>query len=351
MVGYPIDITHTLLMCFRNRMLGKTVLFIPGFDHAGISTQSVVEKMLWKKEKKTRHDLGREKFTALVWEWKEEYHTRIKNQLKKMGASYDWKREAFTMDETRSKAVVETFIRLHEEGIIYRANRLVNWCCALTTTLSNLEVDQVQLEGRTMLSVPGYAEKVEFGAITSFAYPVEGSDERIVVATTRPETMLGDTAIAVHPEDERYIKFHGKTAVHPFIPNRKLPIVLDTYVDKEFGTGAVKITPAHDQNDYEIGKRHNLEFINIMNDDGTFNANAGPLFLGVKRFDARKIVIEKLKELGLYVETKDNPMSVPLCSKSKDVIEPLMKPQWWVRQKDLADAAIAVSQNYRHGME
>ncbi|KAF8469662.1 tRNA synthetases class I-domain-containing protein [Kalaharituber pfeilii] len=341
--GLTIAIQDTLIRW--NRMLGKTVLFLPGFDHAGISTQSVVEKMLWKREKKTRHDLGREKFTKLVWEWKEEYHQKIKNQLKKMGASYDWSREAFTMDKQRSKAVIETFVRLHDEGIIYRANRLVNWCCKLNTTLSNLEVDQVQLEGRSLLSVPDYKEKVEFGVITSFAYPIENSNERIVVATTRPETMLGDTAIAVHPDDERYTKFHGKFAAHPFIPGRRLPIVFDTYVDKEFGTGAVKITPAHDQNDYEIGKRHNLEFINILNDDGTLNENVGPEFAGMRRFDARKVVVERLKELGLYVETKDNPMTVPLCSKSKDVIEPLMKPQWWVSQKDLADAAIAAVRN------
>ncbi|KAI5780694.1 valyl-tRNA synthetase [Peziza echinospora] len=341
--GLTIAIQDTLIRW--NRMLGKTVLFLPGFDHAGISTQSVVEKMLWKKEKKTRHDLGRPKFTALVWEWKEEYHTKIKNQLKKMGASYDWNKEAFTMDEKLSKAVVEAFVRLHEDGIIYRANRLVNWCCKLNTTLSNLEVDQLQLEGRTLLSVPDYDEKIEFGAITSFAYLIEGTNERIVVATTRPETMLGDTAIAVHPDDERYTHLHGKTAVHPFIEGRKLPIVLDTYVEKDFGTGAVKITPAHDQNDYEIGKRHNLEFINILNDNGTFNENVGPLFAGMKRFTARRVVVEKLKELGLYVEVKDNPMTVPLCSKSKDVIEPLMKPQWWVKQQALADEAIKAVRN------
>ncbi|RPB27171.1 mitochondrial and cytoplasmic valyl-tRNA synthetase [Terfezia boudieri ATCC MYA-4762] len=344
-IGHALTIAIQDTMIRWNRMLGKTVLFVPGFDHAGISTQSVVEKMLWKKERKTRHDLGREKFTELVWEWKEEYHMRIKNQLKKMGASYDWSREAFTMDEARSKAVIEAFVRLHEDGIIYRENRLVNWCCKMNTTLSNLEVDQVQLEGRTMLSVPDYDEKVEFGAITSFAYPIEGTVEKIIVATTRPETMLGDTAIAVHPDDERYTKFHGRAAIHPFIPGRKLPIVLDTYVEKEFGTGAVKITPAHDQNDYEIGKRHNLEFINILNDDGTFNNNVGPEFAGMKRFTARKVVVERLKQLGLYVETKDNPMNVPLCSKSKDVIEPLMKPQWWVKQKALADAGIAAVRN------
>jgi valyl-tRNA synthetase len=270
--------------------------------------------------------------------WKEKYHTRIKGQMKRMGASFDWTREAFTMDDNLSAAVVETFVTLHREGIIYRANRLVNWCTKLSTTLSNLEVDNKELEGRTMLNVPGYDKPIEFGAITSFAYPVEGSDERIVVATTRPETMLGDTGIAVHPDDERYKHLHGKFVIHPLL-NRKIPIVLDDIlVDMAFGTGAVKVTPAHDPNDYECGKRHNLEFINILNDDGTFNENCGE-WNGVKRFDARVTVVEKLKELGLFVSIDDNPMSVPLCSKSGDVIEPILKPQWWVKQSAMADAA------------
>ncbi|KAI5801174.1 tRNA synthetases class I-domain-containing protein [Geopyxis carbonaria] len=338
-IGHALTIAIQDTLIRWNRMLGKTVLFLPGFDHAGISTQSVVEKMLWKKEGKTRHDLGRPKFTGLVWDWKQEYHDRIKNQLKRMGASYDWTREAFTMDEKLSKAVLEAFVRLHDEGIIYRANRLVNWCCQLNTTLSNLEVDNIEIPGRTLLSVPGYKEKVEFGIIVSFAYEMEGSDEKVIVATTRPETMLGDTAIAVHPDDERYKHLIGKFAKHPFV-DRRLPIVADDYVEKDFGTGCVKITPAHDPNDFAIGERHNLDFINILNDDGTFNETCGEKFAGMKRFEARKVVIEELTKLGLYVETKDNPMSVPLCNKSKDVIEPKMKPQWWVKQKAMAGAAM-----------
>lgn len=245
------------------------------------------------------------------------------------------------MDEMRSKAVTEAFVRLHEDGVIYRANRLVNWCVALNTTLSNLEVEQEELEGRTLLSVPGYDEKVEFGAITSFAYEIEDSDERIIVATTRPETMLGDTAIAVHPDDARYTKFHGKRAKHPFL-DRYLPIVVDTYVEKDFGTGAVKITPAHDANDYELGMRHKLDFINIMNDDGTYNETCGE-FAGQKRFNVRKNVVKALKEKGLFVEVKDNKMQIPRCAKSKDIIEAIMKPQWWVQQKALAEDAIKAS--------
>ena len=321
-----------------NRMRGLTTLWLPGCDHAGISTQSVVENMLWRKQKKTRHDLGRKDFTNLIWHWKEEYHQKINTVLKRMGGSFDWTREAFTMDENLSAAVTETFVRLHEEGIIYRANRLVNWCVKLNTALSNLEVDSKELEGRTLLDVPGYDRKVEFGVITHFQYEIEGSSEKIEVATTRPETMLGDTGIAVHPNDERYKQLIGKNAKHPFV-DRLMPIFADDYVDPEFGTGAVKITPAHDPNDFALGQRHNLEFINILNDNGTLNHNAGE-FKGVKRFDARYKVIESLKAKGLYVKWEHNAMKVPLCSKSKDVIEPIMKPQWWMRMRELADAAI-----------
>ncbi|KAE8141010.1 valyl-tRNA synthetase mitochondrial precursor [Aspergillus pseudotamarii] len=320
------------------RMKGKTTLWLPGMDHAGISTQSVVEKMLWKKEKKTRHDLGREVFTDRVWEWKHEYHANIKNALRRVGGSFDWSREAFTMDPNLSAAVTETFVRLHEEGIIYRANRLVNWCVALNTSLSNLEVENKEVEGRTLLDVPGYEKKVEFGVLTHFCYEIDGTKERIEIATTRPETMIGDTGIAVHPEDKRYQQLIGKFAKHPFV-DRLLPIVADTDVDPEFGTGAVKITPAHDFNDFNRGKAHNLEFISVMNDDGTFNKNGG-IFAGMKRFDARYKVIELLKEKGLYVKWEHNPMKIPRCAKSNDVIEPILKPQWWMKMESLAKPAI-----------
>lgn len=325
------------------RMKGKTVLWLPGYDHAGISTQSVVEKILWKTEGKTRHDVGREVMTNMIWDWTYKYHDSITSTLKRLGGSFDWTREAFTMDENLSAAVTETFVRLHEEGTIYRANRLVNWCVALNTSLSNLEVENKDLEGRTLLDVPGYQRKVEFGVLTHFLYPIEGTDETIQVATTRPETMLGDTGIAVHPDDKRYQKYLGKFAKHPFL-ERLLPIFADVNVDPEFGTGAVKITPAHDFNDFIRGKDNNLEFISIMNDDGTFNANAGP-FAGEKRFDARYKVIEALKEKGLYVTWENNPMKVPVCVKSNDIIEPILKPQWWMRMKDLAEPAIKAVEN------
>ncbi|KAI9808401.1 MAG: hypothetical protein M1826_004177 [Phylliscum demangeonii] len=268
------------------------------------------------------------------------YHQKINDSQRRMGASFDWSREAFTMDANLCDAVTETFVRLHEEGIIYRANRLVNWCTKLNTAISNLEVDNKELEGRTLLDVPGYDRKVEFGVIVHFQYEIDGSDEKIEVATTRPETMLGDTGIAVHPTDKRFLHLVGKKARHPFI-DRLMPIVADDYVDPEFGTGAVKLTPAHDPNDFQLGTRHNLEFINILNDDGTMNANTGK-YEGTKRFDARYSVVEDLKAKGLYVKKENNPMKVPMCQRSKDVIEPLIKPQWWMRMRELADVAIDV---------
>ncbi|KAF7546042.1 hypothetical protein G7046_g9425 [Stylonectria norvegica] len=338
-MGHALGDSLQDVMIRWNRMQGKTTLWLPGCDHAGISTQSVVENMLWRKEGKTRHDLGRPKFIETVWEWKEVYHKRINKALTSMGSSFDWSREAFTMDDDRAAAVTETWVKLHEEGIIYRANRLVNWCTQLNTALSNLEVANKELTGRTLLEVPGYAKKVEFGVIVHFKYPIEGTDELLEVATTRIETMLGDTGIAVHPKDERYKHLVGKTAIHPFIEGRKLPIVADEYVDMEFGTGAVKLTPAHDPNDFTLGQKHNLEFINILTDNGLMNENAGP-YKGQKRFDVRYTIQDDLKAKGLYVDKKDNAMKVPMCEKSKDIIEPIMKPQWWVRMKELAAPAM-----------
>ena len=235
------------------------------------------------------------------------------------------------MDDMLSKAVKEAFVRMHAEGLVYRDNRLVNWCCRLKTAISDIEVDHVDLEGSTELTVPGQDGKVEFGSIWSFAYEFEEKElGRIVVATTRPETMLGDTAVAVHPEDARYAHLHGKTLVHPF-NGRRIPIICDAeLVDMSFGTGAVKITPAHDPNDFNTGKRHGLEFINVFTEDGLVNDEGGDRFRGLKRFAARKAVIDALNELGLYEGKSPNPMRLGLCSRSKDVIEPMLKPQWWV---------------------
>jgi valyl-tRNA synthetase len=338
--GHALATSLQDLLIRWKRMSGFSTLFLPGCDHASISTQSVIENMLWRREKKTRHDLGRPKFLETTMEWKHDMHQSITNSLKRMGGSFDWSREAFTMDENLSAAVTETFVRMHEEGFIYRSNRLVNWCTQLNTSISNLEVDNKELTGRTLLDVPGYERKVEFGVLTHFKYPIDGTEEFIEVATTRPETMLGDVAIAVHPKDERYKHLVGKKAKHPFV-DRLMSIVADDYVDPEFGTGAVKITPAHDANDFALGQRHSLEQINILTDNGLMNHNTGQ-FEGMKRFDVRYKVTEELEKLGLFVKKEDNAMKVPLCNKSKDVIEPLMKPQWWMKMKPLAEQAIKV---------
>ena len=322
-----------------HRMNGKICLWNPGCDHAGIATQVIVEKKLMREQKLSRHDLGRDKFIEKVWEWKTDYGAAIYDQLRKLGSSVDWDRACFTMDPKMCKAVTEAFVRLHEDGTIYRSNRLVNWSCTLKSAISDIEVDKIELNGRTLMSVPGYKDKVEFGVIISFAYKIKGSDEEIVVATTRIETMLGDTAVAVHPKDPRYAHLKGKSVIHPFFPDRHMPIVFDDFVEKDFGTGAVKITPAHDPNDYDCGKRNNLEFITIFTDEGKVSAQCGE-FAGMPRFDARKAVLEALTTKGLYRETKDNPMVVPVCNRSKDIIEPMLKPQWYVSCSDMATEAI-----------
>ncbi|KAI4364514.1 hypothetical protein MLD38_020594 [Melastoma candidum] len=312
------------------RMSGYNTLWVPGVDHAGIATQVVVEKKIMRERHLTRHDLGRENFVDEVWKWKNEYGGTILKQLRRLGASLDWSRECFTMDDKRSRAVTEAFVRLYKDGLIYRDLRLVNWDCILRTAISDIEANYVDIKERTLLKVPGYEDPVEFGVLTSFAYRLEEGLGEIVVATTRVETMLGDTAIAVHPDDGRYTHLHGKFAVHPF-NGRRLPIVCDAIlVDPSFGTGAVKITPAHDPNDFEVGKRHNLEFINIFTDDGKINSNGGSNFVGMPRFKARLAVAEKLKEEGLYRGAKNNEMRLGVCSRTNDVVEPLIKPQWYV---------------------
>lgn len=320
-------------------MKSRSTLWVPGCDHAGIATQVVVEKKLWREEKLTRHDLGREKFIEKIWNWRKEKGGHIYDQLKRIGSSFDWTRTRFTMDPMLCKAVTEAFVRLHEDGSVYRSSRLVNWSCALRSAISDIEVDKIDIPGRTFFSIPGYGEeKVEFGVLVTFAYKVENTDDEIIVATTRIETMLGDTAIAVHPNDTRYKHLHGKFVLHPFT-KCKLPIVCDDFVEMDFGTGAVKITPAHDINDYEVGKRHNLPFITIFNDDGYVIGDYGE-FTGMKRFECRKKILIALKELGLYKDTVNHPMVVPFCSRSKDVVEPMIKPQWYIRCDDMAAAAV-----------
>jgi len=323
-----------------HRMLGHQTLWLPGTDHAGIATQSVVERLLYKQEKLTRHDLGREKFLERVWQWKEKNGNRITSQLRRVAASVDWSRECFTMDAKLSRAVEEAFIQFHKQGLIYRDNRLVNWCPHLRTALSDLEVDYEDIPEKTLLSVPGYSDTVEVGVLCEFKYMVKGSNDSLTVATTRLETMLGDVAVAVHPDDERYKKFHGKELVHPFFPDRKMIVVADSItVDMAFGTGCVKITPAHDPNDFKCGQRHKLEQISIFSEDGNIN-DLGGKFAGQHRYEARKTVEKALQEAGLWVGKKSHAMRLGLCSRSKDIIEPFLKPQWWMNCKELAARSV-----------
>ncbi len=310
------------------RKQGYETLWLPGTDHAGIATQNVVEKEL-RKEGKTRFNLGREAFVKRVWEWKEQYGNRIIFQLKKMGASCDWRRERFTMDEGLSHAVREVFIRLYNKGWIYRGKYIINWCPRCGTALSDEEVEYKDLKGH----------------LWYIKYPVKGSSDYLVVATTRPETMLGDTAVAVHPEDERYAHLIGQTVILPLV-EREIPVIADRQVDPEFGTGAVKVTPAHDPNDFQIAQRHNLPHVNILNNDGTLNENAGA-YAGMDRFEARKKVVADLESRGLLLKIEDHEHSVGHCHRCGTVIEPWLSEQWFVKMKDLAKPAMEVVRDGR----
>ncbi|CAF1002039.1 unnamed protein product [Adineta steineri] len=337
-LGHAIMCTLEDTISRWHRMCGETVLWVPGCDHAGIATQVVVEKKIMREKKLSRHDLGREKFLEEVWKWKNEKGDHIYEQIKALGSSCDWSRKVFTMDKDMSYAVEEAFIRMHEKKLIYRSTRLVNWSCTLKSAISDIEVEKTELKGKTLIRVPGYEQPVEFGVLTFFAYPVENSKEEIIVATTRLETMLGDTAVVVHPDDERYKHLHGKFVQHPFLP-RRIPILSDTMVDPAFGSGAVKITPAHDQNDFDCGRRLNLPFITCINGDGLMSSECGP-YAGKPRFDVRRQLLNDLKERGLYRDSKENEMVLPICSRSKDIIEPLLKPQWYVNCQSMAQRSI-----------
>ena len=329
-----------------HRMKGKVTLWVPGTDHAGIATQSVVEKRLKKEEDVTRHDLGRTEFVKRVWEWKEQFGNKITGQIRSLAASVDWGREAFTMDNNLSRAVTEAFVRFHEDGILYRDTRLINWSCALRSAISEIEVDKIDIEPFTMLAVPNHTKqaKYEFGVLGSFSYKVDGLDEEIIVATTRLETMLGDSAVAVHPEDPRYTHLHGKFVKHPFV-DRLMPIVLDAeLVDMTFGTGAVKITPAHDPNDYKCGKRHNLEFHVVLDLDGKMSANCGQ-FAGMMRYDARIAIMEALQAIGQWHGKSKNKMVLGVCQRSGDIIEPMLSPQWYVNCTNMAERALNAVKN------
>lgn len=331
-------------MCRHKRMQGYKTMFLPGADHAGIATQMVVEKKL-AAEGISKHDLGREKFLDACHEWKDDYGARIWNQVRRLGVSFDWDRMMFTLDEQRTIAVEEAFVQLFERKLIFRANRLVNWDCTLKTAISQLEVEDTEFTKPTKVKVPGYKEDVEFGVMIDFAYKLKEDPTReIIVSTTRIETMLGDTGVAVNPADTRYSDIVGKELIHPFLPNRKLRIITDEHADMSFGTGAVKVTPAHDKNDFEIGKRADLEFINILNGDGTMNEQCGK-YQGMPRYECRKQIIKDLDELKLYKGKKANAMNIGFSSRSKDPIEPMIKPQWYVDCAAIGKELVGIVEN------
>ncbi|HWF88504.1 MAG TPA: valine--tRNA ligase [Pyrinomonadaceae bacterium] len=323
-MGHALQHTLMDVMTRHKRMRGYRTLWLPGMDHAGISTQLMVSRAL-KKEGKTRHDLGREKFVERVWQWKRESGGQITVQMRREGASVDWSREKFTMDEDLSRVVREVFVRLYEEGLIYRGNRIVNWCPQDQTVLSDLEVEKLPQAGK----------------LYYLQYPIKNSDERVTVATTRPETMLGDTAVAVNPNDDRYRELVGQTIILP-LTGREIPIIADEYVDPEFGTGAVKITPAHDPNDYEMGLRHNLPQVIVIDSHAKMTADAGADFLGLDRYRAREKVVDDFAALGLLDKVVEYDFSISKCERCKTVIEPLISTQWFMKMDQLRDLALGL---------
>lgn len=322
-MGHALDNTLQDILIRWHRMMGDNTLWMPGYDHAGLATQIKVEEVLKKEEGKTRFDLGREEFVKRVWAWKEEYGDRIINQLKCLGISCDWERKRFTMDEGCSRAVRETFVSLFEKGLIYKGTRITNWCVNCHTALSDIEVEHED--------TPGHLWYVR--------YPVLGEEDTyLTIATTRPETIPGDTAVAVNPEDERYAKLIGKTLRLPIL-NREIPVIADSYVDTKFGTGAVKITPSHDPNDYEMGLRHNLPEIVVIGKDGVMTEEAGP-FAGLERYECRKQIVARLKEEGYLVKIEEHSHAVGHCQRCHNIVEPLVSTQWFVKMQPLVKAAV-----------
>ena len=325
-MGHALDNTMQDILIRFKRMQGYNALWQPGTDHASIATEvKIIEKL--KEEGIDKNDLGREGFLERAWDWKKEYGGRIISQLKKLGSSCDWDRERFTMDEGCNKAVTEVFCKMHEKGWIYKGSRIINWCPVCKTSISDAEVE--------------YEEQA--GHFWHIKYPIVGTDEYITFATTRPETMLGDTAVAVHPDDKRYKNLVGKTLMIPLV-GREIPVIADPYVDMEFGTGVVKITPAHDPNDFEVGRRHNLPEINILNDDATINANGGK-YEGLDRYEARKKIVKELEEQGYLVKIEDHVHNVGTHDRCKTTVEPMIKPQWFVKMDELIKPAVEAVKN------
>ncbi len=326
-MGHALDNTYQDILVRWKRMQGCNTVWIPGTDHAGIATQARVEDHIRETEGKTRHDLGREEFLRRTWAWKEEYGRTILNQLKRLGASLDWDRERFTMDEGCSRAVREVFVRLFEKGWIYQGHYSVNWCPVCSTTLSDIEVEHEETAGK----------------LWHIRYPIADGSGYVEIATTRPETMLGDTAVAVNPGDERYQHLIGRTVIVPLV-DREVPVIADEYVDMEFGTGVVKITPAHDPNDFEIGQRHNLPQVQVIGRDAAMTAEAGK-YAGLDRYEARRRIVEDLQQLGLLVKVEDHQHAVGQCYRCSTVVEPLVSKQWFVKMDELVKPAIAAMEN------
>ncbi|MCF7855092.1 MAG: valine--tRNA ligase [Candidatus Pacebacteria bacterium] len=346
-LGHVLNNTLQDILIRWKKMEGFETCWVPGTDHAGIATQSKVERHLKETDGVTRYDLGREEFLNRVWEWKEKYGGTIIRQLRRLGTACDWERERFTLDEGLSNAVEEVFIRLYEKGLIYKGHRIINWCPKSRTALSDEEVTYRQEQGK----------------LWYFRYPLTDASGCITVATTRPETMLGDTAVAVHPDDERFKAFHGKTVMLPLV-NREIPVICDDYVEREFGTGAVKVTPAHDPNDYEMGLRHNLPTVNVMNDDGTMNADAGEAYEGMDRYECRKAVVKAIEAEGCLEKVDDHVHQVGYSERGDVPVEPRLSEQWFVKMKPLAKPALRTVldgtirfypdrwvKTYRHWME
>ncbi|KFM58340.1 Valine--tRNA ligase, partial [Stegodyphus mimosarum] len=341
-----LHIGHTLTATIQDciarwyRMKGYKVHWIPGYDHGGIATQRIVEKKILKEKKLTKQEIGKEDFIKELNEWKTVTQKNIEIQLKKLGSSLDFRTSCFTMDENASKAVKKVFIELYEKNLIYRKEKLVNWSSEIRSVISDIEVDHLEVPGKTIKRIPGLSEPVVLGLLDFFYYPVLDSDEKILVATTRLETMLGDSALAVNPEDTRYSHLIGKYVKHPYTGD-SLPIISDKSINKDFGTGVMKITPGHDFHDFELGEKHKLKILNILSDNGTINQDVEN-FKGKHRLIVRDLLRKDLKAKGLYKESKSHAMSIPFCSRTGDVVEPRLKEQWYLNCTEMGEKAVEV---------
>nr|XP_012153184.1 PREDICTED: valine--tRNA ligase-like [Megachile rotundata] len=344
-LGHALTVIVQDVLARWYRMKGHPVVWIPGFDHAGIATQIMVEKYLSKVEGVSKSEIGKEQFLSLVWQWKNDKEIAIKSQLKTVGASLDWSREYFTMSKDHNKAVVEAFVLLNDRNLLYRKKDMINWSPTLRSAISEIEVERLYIKEKTKLEIPGYKKKITFGEIAHIAYPLKDSKNEIVVATTRPETVFGDVAIAVHPDDERYTEYIGKQVWHT-LRETYIPVIADPLVDNKFGTGAVKVTPAHDQMDYAIATNHKLDIIEVIDEDGNITT-AGKQFKGLPRFIAREKVLNELSNKGVLRSVKEHEMCIPICSRSRDIVECMSKEQWFISCKNMAHRALqAVEQGH-----